>query len=143
MKRSQKILSAVGLAGILAVGLAWGGSVYASQEELKSAKKAAQEYVVAFEQHDVDAMIKYIKDARVKNNTELRASFEEFVKHDKEDDTKLKLVDVVPVSDGVFEAKFEEKSKRYNSVQFSLPIVNENNQWKIYVDGNQVVNTQN
>lgn len=138
MKRSHKILSAVLVVGVLAVGIGWGGSVYASQEELKAAKKAAQDYVAAFEKHDVDTMIQYIKDDRVKNTDELRASFDQFVKNDTEDETKLKLVDVVALSEGGYEAKFQQKSKRYTVATFSLPMVKENNQWKLHIDNTQV-----
>lgn len=139
MNRKSKILSVLVAVGFLALGIGWGSSVYASQEEKKAANKSVKEFVAAFEKHDATEMVKYVKDSRVKNDAELLSSFQEFSKHDAEDHTQLKLVNIVEISSGGYEATFQEKSDRMSVADFTMPLIKENGEWKIQIYGTKVI----
>ncbi|PWK13479.1 NTF2-like N-terminal transpeptidase domain-containing protein [Tumebacillus permanentifrigoris] len=144
MFRPNKILTKLLVSGALAVGIGWGGSVYATQEDQKSATKMVEDYVSAFTKNDVAGMVKHVKDSRAKDSNELEAMYQQFVKQNTDEHAQLKLDGIVEASDGTYLANFQMKTDLYEKgwVQYSLPLIKENGEWKIYVDGNLVVDTK-
>ncbi|PWK14805.1 NTF2-like N-terminal transpeptidase domain-containing protein [Tumebacillus permanentifrigoris] len=141
----KKVLTGLLVAGILAVGLSVGGSVYAAKEEQKAATQVAKDYVAAFEKHDTKSMLKYVKDTRAKEATELQAMYEQLIKENDMIHGQMKLDRVESLADGKFQAIFEMKTdlNKKGWAQYPLPMVKEDGEWKVFVDGSLIVDTKN
>ncbi|MBL0385907.1 hypothetical protein JJB07_04515 [Tumebacillus sp. ITR2] len=144
MQRTSKLITLALSLGVLAIGIGWSGSVYATQEEKKVVIKAAQDYVEAFTNHDIDELMNHVKDTRAQNDAELHANYESFIKTALEQHEQLKFISVEEVSSGTYQVNFEHYSDVFQKgwVPISLPMVKENGEWKLFVDGSLVVNTK-
>jgi hypothetical protein len=142
VRKSYKILTTILVAGAVIAGGGFVNSTLASQDEEKLATKAAQEYVSAFKSGNIDKLTKSVKDTRVTDQTQLKAKYEKYVKKNQDRHSKLDFVRIKDAGNGNFSATFEISSDLYKATQFDLPVVTDNGQWKVFVDGSVVVDTK-
>lgn len=142
MKRSYKFLTTAVVAGALIAGVVFVNSTMASQDDEKMATKAVQEYVNGFKSGDIDKMTKYIKDTRVSNESQLKEKYKKYAKRNKERETNLKFVSLEQAEGDKFIANFEMSSNEFKATPFQLPVVKENGEWKIFVDGSLSLDTK-
>lgn len=139
MKKSSLIVSALAITAI--VGALTFNATQASQDDEKMATKAVQEYVTGFKNGDIGTMIKYIKDTRVTDPAQLKEQYEYYVKQNKDRSTDLKFVSIEKVNGERYAANFEMSSKEFKATPFQLPVIKENGEWKILVDGSVTLKT--
>lgn len=141
MKRSSKILTTALVAAALIAGGVFVNSTMASQDDEKMATKAVQEYVNGYKNGDIETMLKYVKDTRVTDQAELKDQYEQYVKQNK-DHTALKFLSVKKMDGEKYIAMIELSSKDFKTTTVTLPVIKENGEWKIFVDGSVVVDTK-
>lgn len=142
MKRSYKILTVALVAGALISGGVFVNSTMASQDDEKMATKAVQEYVTGFKNGDIETMTKYIKDSRVTDEAQLKKKYESYVKQNKEDNSELKFVSIKKIDTEKYVASFEISSKDLKATTIQLPVIKENDEWRIFVDGSVTVDNR-
>jgi hypothetical protein len=142
LKRSYKILTSALVLGALVFGGVMATSASSPLEDRQAATEAVTAYVKAFEANDIDSITRYVKDARAKDEADLHANYEQYIKRNQELHTKLKLLNVEVSADGTITAAFEMASDGQKTVQFSLPVVKEKGEWKLFVDGSLVIDTK-
>lgn len=142
MKRSHKILSTMLIAGALFVGGAFVNSTMASQDNEKLATQTVQQYVSAFNTGDVETLAQTAKDTRFTDKSLLKYEYEQYVQRNKDRDTGLKFLSIEKADGDRFLANLELSSKEFKPTPFQLPVIKENGEWKIFVDGSVTVDTK-
>jgi len=82
-------------------------------------------------------MLAFLKDTRLEGKDEATKvkKYEYYTKRQKETNTKLELLEVVEADGGSFKATFVMNSDSEKGATVTLPVIEENKQLKILVDG--------
>jgi len=103
----------------------------AKQSALQEAKQAVEKYIEAIKNGNVDEMLKTTVDKRFNDDSSKRRAYETLA---KEKDQKAEILSVDRVDDTRMQLSLRVYTKAAGTQEITLPVVKENNEWKVVIE---------
>lgn len=126
-----KKLSALFLGAALIMSI-FSGTVFASTSKVAQAENKIDDYLKAVQASNVDKIVKYVSDTRFKNE-DLKQSYENLLKKDKEKLTSFKIVKKEELQDASYKFIVELKFKNGGVSEVPFKVVYVQNDYKIEI----------
>ncbi|NQF13487.1 hypothetical protein HPY31_06065 [Brevibacillus sp. HB1.3] len=131
MKKSAKVAAILLLGAVVVIGGIWTSNTYASVNEEKEVKEMVQIYLKALENGDTPTMVEYTIDERFDNDKDKQKVYESF--GTQKMDIDMDSVSVEKIEDEKMSVTFHY-SNEHVSEDITLPVVKENDQWKVVIE---------
>jgi hypothetical protein len=134
-----------GAAVVFVIGGIAAGALYnsatASPTAESEVKATVQHYFQAIKQGNVEEMMKLTDDKRFKNDEAKRSVYSSLVRAEELQDEKI--TNITPISGDRINVTLHSKTKGQGIQDMTIPVVRENGEWKLLIEGQVVENNNN
>ncbi|WJQ81318.1 hypothetical protein [Brevibacillus brevis] len=131
MKKSAKAAAILLLGAVAVTGGIWTSNTYALVNEENEGKEMVKIYLEALENGDTPTMVEYTIDERFDNDKDKQKVYESF--GTQKMDIDMDSVSVEKIEDEKMSVTFHY-SNELVSEDITLPVVKENDQWKVVIE---------